>query len=522
MFSLFSTISTHEKDLAILEIVKNAEKEKEKLNITIVGLTSSWVHEWIQKRGHRIATNSNDLTIFIDIVDERKLQEICKVSKYVAAILPSNKQFELNNNRLVVTKNIFYGLFSIHFIGFSQPTLIRYQFSFIVWLLTFFVLFASISYPTDDLLRHVKAYEYGYAYANLFAYSWNFSFNPYLLFDYFVGFLDANFQDVGLKLTQMLCFTVFSIGFFLHTKNWDDRFRAIIFILLLSVVIHRIILARPTVFESFLFLTGLTLSGLPAILFGIFMGSFYYLFPIFIAPLAFIKKEYFLSLFMLFIVWLSYAGQDYFSDIIFFISSIIQNRLLPIEENLSLLTVLKEPIILLFAYLFIKSQNFKYALPILFFILFNQVRFLEIIVPLLAISLDEKKIGFDKLRFGFLEHVFLILILISSIGFIIPYNNLEKIQIHDAQVFCDTMECMFNTVYTSNNITISPSMELGLTEKAVQFQMQNILLNGTIDCNFFKNYSYDFVIERHLKEIPSCLRLADVAGTYRIWEIQSS
>ena len=536
--NLIPYLSKHEKELAILDVIKNAEKEKPKLGIAIYGQVDKWIYDWIAKREHKISKEKAVLAIFIDQkLDEKALIKYKRQYASIAVIAPSEEIKKLPkflNKKIsaepfsdqITEKNdgkindFFYGLWNAHLFGFKETKFNRYEFTAAIWVAAFLILLVSFSHPVDDLLRHTKAYKYDYDYSKMFAYSWNFSFNPYLLFDQFAGLIDQNFGEFGLKIIQLLCFTVFSIGFFLHTKDWDDKFRALVFVLVLSIVIQRIVLARPTVFEAFLFIIGLTLSGLPAVLFGVFMGSFYYLFPIFLIPLVFVRKEYAISLVISLILWLNYAGADYFSDIYYFIFSIVNNREMIILENQSILQGLFYPEVLLLIFLFIRSKNFIYLPIIVYFLLFNQIRYVEILAPLLVISLREKNIGIDKIRFKPLESLFLLFILIAYLNQIMPFHIMKNINIQNATVMCDTMQCMFNTVYESENITISPSMELGLTEREVQLQMKNIFNNGTLDCEFFKKYPYDYLVEDKLKEIPNCLELADVESGYRIWKIK--
>lgn len=535
---LVSNLSKYEKELAILDIVKNAEKEKARLDVAVYGDVDGWIYGWIAKRGHTVSGAGKDLAIFVDYaIDGKRLEDARKRSRFVAVISPSEDMKGLLGilgkkieKKLVLDekkaeggeiRDIFYGLWNVAFFGFRETHFSRFEFSATIWMAALVILLASTSYPMDDLLRHAKIYNYGYDYANLFAYSWNFSFNPYLLFDYFAGFLDKNFGEASLKIMQVLCFVAFSLAFFLHTKSWDDRFRALIFILTLGIVAGRIVLARPTVFEAFFFLIGLTLSGLPAILFGIFMGSFYYMFPIFLIPLVFWKREYLISLLASLLFWVNYAGMDYFYDIYFLISSITGGRELEISENMSIVLALASSLVLFLIYLFLKSKNFTYWPQAIFFLILNQIRFIEVLAPLLAVSLREKKIGIGRIKLGFLENVFLLFILIASMFSFFPYYELRDIEISNGKVLCASMQCMFNTVYTGRNITISPSMEMGLTNREVQREIRNIM-NGTLNCSFFGKYDYDFLIESSLREIPECLSLVDVERDYRIWEVKKA
>jgi len=526
-------LAKNEKELAVLSAIKNAEKKKKILRIAFKGKVDAWVHEWAKKRGHKIEESDADFVVFFDYIPtKQELTKTIKKSQHVMIMFPSTEwiKFAKFSGRSIkeapftaediaehggTTEGIFYGLWKVAYFGFDKIKNTRNDLFLVFGFLALALFLTVTPYPPDDLLRHVKIHEYSYDYANLFAYSDNFSYNPYLLFDYFVGFLDQQFGEHALKIMQGLCFIVLLAGFYVNTKNWDWRFRIFVFVIMLAVMGLRIELARPTVFEAFFFLIALGLTGIPAVLFGVFMSSFYYLFFIFLIPLAFVRREYIISIVIGLLIWVYYAGFGYFIDIYMLISGIMTERVLPIGENSSVLGLLLNPFFLLLLYFFIKSKNYRYLIPIGLFTLINQIRFMDIIVPLIAISLIEDKIR--KIKFGFVENILFLVIMAVAVYHMFPYSAQEPIHVENSTVFCDSMRCMFKTVYGSSNISISPSMEIGLTDREVQLQIKKMMDNGTVDCEFFEKYEYDLVVEGSLKEIPPCLELEDVYGNYRIW-----
>ncbi|MFH1393940.1 MAG: hypothetical protein ABIH29_03595, partial [Candidatus Micrarchaeota archaeon] len=426
---------------------------------------------------------------------------------------------EKDQEKDAIVKDCFYGLWNVAYFGFKDPRQDRYEISAVFCLLALLLFLATAPDPLDDLLRHMKAYEYGYDYANLYANAWGFSFNPYLLFDHFARIIDQGFGETGLKVMQGLAFLSFAAAFFLHTKGWSERFRIFMFVLILILVGTRITYARPAVFESFFFIIALLLSGPVAVLWGTFMGSFYYLFPIFLIPLVLVRREYLISLAASLAMWYAYAGPAYFFDIYHFIISILTQRVSFIMENQSVLALLFNPFFLLLLYLFIKNRNFRYWLPLGFFVLFNQVRFIEVIALMMAVSLDEKRLGLEKIRLGLLEKAFFMGIMISLIPLAYSDYSIEEIPLQGKVVLCDSMECAFNVVYYGENISVSPSMEIALTEREIQIEMENMRQNGMLDCGIFEKYHYDILVENSLTEVPDCLELVDVERGYRIWRI---
>jgi|GEM_PF-6140174 len=532
---LFPSISNREKEITIVNTIKDAERGKKHLQIAIFGEYEEWIKKWISDRGHKLDSHGKDISIYVDYkLSEAELAAARKRSKQVAVIYPSeliarlppflSKKVQTDSHLSekqtmdAQIQDIAYGLWSVAYFNFTE-TPARYELSAVFCMIVLMMILVNSGDPPDDLLRHVKAYQYDFDYSNIFANSWNFSFDPYLLFDMFVGALDEIFGIHALKIMQMLCFITFAVGFFMHTKKWSQSFRILILVLVLLIIGSRIELARPAVFEAFLFVIGLALTGIPAIILGTFMGAIYYLFPIFLIPLATVRKEYIIAMILPLIFWVLYAGTGYFTDIYLLISGIVGNRIFPILENASIITMLADPFFLILVLLFIKSKNYKYWIPIVIFIAFNQTRFIDVLVPLLAISLDEKKLGFDKIKMGMLEKTFFAAIMVAFLAISFSSHHIEEIRLEDSTIMCESMECMFNIVYFGDNISITPNMEIGMTEQEIQRSMKQIELNGTLNCSIFEKYEYDYLVESNLQEIPACLELVDIHREYRIWKV---
>ncbi len=526
-----------EKEVAILDIIKNASKERENLTIRIEGKYEPWVKKWIIKHGHRLVDSNPYLTIIVNRpVDKEKIEEIRRSSSLTALIHPSPDSSNMPLIKENVKKDLLppkdslddatiqsfcYGLGSISYFGFKNTASDNYTLTIIMGALALFILLSLPADPPDDLLRHMKAYEYGFDYSKLYINAWNFSFNPYPIFDNIAGLFDQHFGEiVGFKGIQALCFLAFFIGFALNTRHWNDGFRALIFVILLAIIDVRIVLSRPADFEGFFLLIGLALSGAPAVIFGSFMGFMYYLFPIYLIPLALVKREYLISMVVSLVFWIIYAGENYFTDIYIFFSNMLTNRSMGISENGMMLIALGSVFFLLLLYMFIKSRNLRYAWPIGFFTIINQIRYISVLAPLLAISIDEKKLGINRIKLGLLEKAFIFGIMIALVINAFPDYEIEEIRINDSKVLCASMRCMFNTVYYGDNLSITPSMEIGNTDKEIQKAIKKALNEGEMDCSIFEKYDYDLVVESNLKEIPECLELIDVERKYRIWKVK--
>ncbi len=524
-----------EKELAILEAVKNAEREKRTLDIAVSGPTEPWVRDWIVKRGHTLSRDGGDLAIFIDTrLTPAQLARARSAHARVALIHPSASAAGLPLGlsdripgatpskemvREADVKDIFYGLWNISYFGFKEPEHRGAYYFTIFCILAFMVLFIFPHDPSDDLLRHSKAYLYGFDYSKLYVYAWNYPIDPYITFDMFAGWMDLHLGYIGLKLIQGLCLLSFCIGFYLNTRSWSDRFRVLVFGLVLLCVGGRIALGRPEAFEAAFLMIGLSLSGIPAVLWGAFMGALYFLFPIYLVPMALVKREYAVSIVIALAFWYAVSGGSFFADAYQIVASVLFNRAYPIVENLSILNMLGSAAFLILLYLFIKSRDLRYWVPLLLFTLVNQLRYVDVLAPLAGISLSERKTGLERIRFGPLETAAFLAVMFVSLHYAFPEYQITDLRINDSAVFCDSTLCMYDVVYTGRNITVSPSMELGFGAKALQEAQASMLYNGTLDCSIFKQYNFDTVVESSLTEIPPCLRLEGVDGPYRIWKV---
>ena len=88
-------------------------------------------------------------------------------------------------------------------------------------------------------------------------------------------------------------------------------------------------MGRPAVLESGLFLIAYGLSDKESetfhFLLGLFMASFYYLFWIYLIPLAFIRRGYLFAIIAGLAGWLTYAGTEYF-EVVFSLLTVGANK----------------------------------------------------------------------------------------------------------------------------------------------------------------------------------------------------
>lgn len=383
--------------------------------------------------------------------------------------------------------------------------------------------------PCDDLLRHMKAYAYGYDYRRMFPFSPGVpSFDMYLPFDVLVGHIHHFFGPYGFIIVQIA-----AIGLVAGAVYWlmgDATSRNLRFIATAAIVTAcstRLSLARPATFETGLFLLAIAACRDQRVkpwfhlVLGLVMAGFYYLFWIYLIPLVFYRRIYWVPLLAGIIGWAVYGGNDY----VVVVQQLLMmkgTRGISISEAASLVgRDGVHPAILAASALFIPvffywRRDRKKLCATAWFILSNQVRYLEVIVPLLASYAQFWNIRLSR---G------VCLLLFCSLVFIRPSTKSADgwLVLHDAvprgsRVLCLGMKDMFKVVYGNDHVQVSPCMEPGWDRQGVVAAMARYESQGVLDPSTDLR-QYDFIIEDNLKQIPPSLRLYKVAGHYRVWSV---
>lgn len=405
----------------------------------------------------------------------------------------------------------------------------------------FFTLFSPYILQHDDLFRSLRSGDYGFDYTSFYRLNWYFSFQTYPIWDPFYYFTWKTLGIWSVKLWEALSIGAFLLAFSVSTKNVKEEWRLIGLTFSLLILRERLFLGKPSTFLAFLIPLALQLKGLLAFLLGLFMGTSYYLFPLFMIPLL-DRKEYQLAFVLSIAFWTAISEGRYFEEVVHFLQLVFQSRgNIFIAENLSpILKVVEGNLPLALFYIFsvysiIHSFPHPNALRLLYFLGLNQIRMLDAAVPIAATFLkDMKKEEWEKILLlsslimgGFA--VMATLNLFGESGLPVSEEELSKFNLSNSVILCDLNPASYLTVLMSNNISIGVPFEVGLSTKEDTYAL-NILENEEKPkegCSFLKRYDYilDLNTIKNTWVINNCLKVKNISkkGYYRviIWGVKN-
>lgn len=379
--------------------------------------------------------------------------------------------------------------------------------------------------PSDDLLRHMKAYTYGYDYRQMWPFSPGVpSFNMYYLFDLFAGSVHQLFGPNGFVVIQILVVLLYATAIFWLLEGASSRnWRFTLMMVILSMVIFRVSLARPATFESGLFLLALAackdkrVTWWMHLLLGCLIASFYHLFFIYLIPLIIYRRAYIGSLFCGLAGWVMYGGTNYFLVIWKVFSIQAQRGAIRVAENQTIVYALLPSLFILLPVLFYWRKDVKRLIATSWFFLSNQMRYMEVILPSLASYAKHWDLKLSQIS------VALILI---SLCFFRPVTRpddswavLEGVVPAGSRVLCLHSDPMFKMVYANEKLKVSPCLDAGWDTDEVKTAILDAVNAGTFNKNVLRGKQYEYVVENTLKEIPPGLELYRVAGKYRVWKV---
>ncbi len=378
--------------------------------------------------------------------------------------------------------------------------------------------------PPDDLLRHLSAYRYDYDYRKMFLYSYAPSFDFYLFFDHLAAAVRKLLGDYAFVPFQVLAVVLYGVSVNLILRELPKTVRALLVAAVLFVLYDRMLVARPTVFASGLFLLAYALRDrdwkihLPI---AVFMPVLYYLWFIYAVPLLVfrsLRKYYLFSLLFGLAFWLAVGGTEYF-DLIRHILTAKSNRLLQVSEGQNWAAVIFSPAAACLIPALLKWREDLATLTVIgWFLLANQVRYEEVLVPL---WLSYARFFSLPAEIDWRVSVPLLLFLISpysvfSMPTAVGFDRPVKVAYSD-------MPEMYRGVYFSTApIQVVPSMEIGWMDRKVQEFLKE-LHEGTLDCKTLKELGFDYVVENTLNGTPpACVELERISRNYRVWRVLNS
>jgi hypothetical protein len=409
-------------------------------------------------------------------------------------------------------------------------------------LISLFFVFLAI--PPDDLLRHLVAYRYGYDYSKVFIDANMPSWNFYLPFDFVVGFFHQFWHSIGsyfgvdfityrMPIVSVNLIVFFLVFYLVNVafKDYPLVYRAFFISLFYFVSSGRFFLARPTVFAALLFLIAVVMflqkREKQGLFFSGLIGLFYYLNFLYFIPLLFFSRKVIFVAVASFIYWTFIA---YFQGHSFYILDVykyiltLNNDAVIVGENFSILLAFSKPVlvlVLILVFLYFKDVDRRYIYSSLWFSISNQIRYFEVIGPLLVFSLANKiKEGFlDKVLKGSYFSIFILslsLFMASSSFFINSDLPDKKIcdYVYDKKVKA-TLGGNFRLVYMCENVKVNPSMEIRWNK---DLSLDLAILEGKDLCNE-KLYKYDYLYLNSLKGFNSCLKMEYGDGKWILWRV---
>ena len=381
--------------------------------------------------------------------------------------------------------------------------------------LTFIVLIISPFIPYDDLLRHLVAYRFDYDYGRVFLYTWWPSFDPYIGFDVIAGVFHRIFKDYSIILLQWVAIFLSLNAFYRFLSDTEENKRLFLTFSYFFICLPFLLQARPKTFMVPLLVFLLTENRkILSILVGILSSLFYHAFWIYILPLIFFKRYHIITLLAGLSFWFLYGGTEYFE---FELRLAFIEREVSIGEEKSILFFFSMyPYLLPLLLVFKEKRNWFF---VVYFALFNKIRFAEVIVPLLL--RNAKYFPFHVNRF--------ILFLPLALLLMIP-SNFSLSKLSPSQTFFDMRDVKeegvfltqsplfsFYLIYHNPKAKVIFSPEPGFQPKEIQ---KLIYLSKTYSCEKLKSLGVDYVIAERLDSIPPCLKPVKIKSTFTLLKVQ--
>ncbi|WP_319558076.1 hypothetical protein [Thiomicrorhabdus sp.] len=401
-----------------------------------------------------------------------------------------------------------------------------------VWLILVGIALLFSPMPSDDLLRHVHAWQYDYDYRQMFD-GYPYHFDAWFGFDWAVGQLYQYFGDFAIKIVQATSIGLLALVIYLNLRGVHRDARILVVLIVIWLVGSRFLLARPTTFETLLMFLAIALTYYPIkpkwdrlihLTLGCLMVSFYHLFFIYLIPLLIWRRIYLLPMLLGLAGWQWLTGGQYFQEVVD-IFNFGEMRIpgIKVSENefalpLALLFI---GFLVLFVYKWQRSDK-QWALTAAWFTLPMQIRYVvDNLVPIIAILLAR--------HWPLRPHPFLLLFMVIMVktaiggaGFYFTEKDTEKQPTYFSEnehVMAQNLGVNFWVINqgAAQHIKVAPAMEIGFSNKDVQ----QAVLDKTVTCEFLHKYQFDKYVENSAVDLPlTCLKLqTSTPEGYKIWQV---
>lgn len=431
-------------------------------------------------------------------------------------------------------------------------------------ILIFFLAISPI--PKDDLLRDLIAWKYNYDYAQLYINAPLLPpYNQYFLFDKLLGFICKHLGLMySLRMVQLSAIIIYLVPIFILVKSQLAHRSDKHIIATLAVAItfcacgNRILIARPEVFFAAWVVWGIVahqlnkdiykgiwyLTGLALI--GMYWLSFIYIpMALWVFNKTHNKVIALLGLLVATIlIWQSISNGAWLHSQIL-LKETLQNRLtgLNVGENATILLMfLYFPVGICTFFLgkllyeklelVIYQSNHKLNFTlwpiyvvIAWFLMSNMVRYVDVIFPMelfLLVYFYKNHLPDCTIQWK-RSLVFIISVYSIAITFLNINTSLPKFNIPaNSKVVSNFTGPNYWIPFTNKEkIFMAPAMDVGMNDKNIQQIAIDLTTKSSVDCGILKKIKFDYLIEDELKIIPSCLKLDQVDGKYRLWKIDN-
>lgn len=448
-----------------------------------------------------------------------------------------------------------------------------------LYLIMIVIIFAlNLPMPQDDLLRDVVAGEYGYDYTQLYVHAPLLAkYNQYIAFDQMLHWSVILIGKLAtVHLVQSLCHILFvapCILIYLHfmrkDKNCYVYLTIILMLLLNNYTMVRLTLARPEmIFTCWIFwglwlkFTARTMWKLTWLLIGLLMIPGYWLAFFYIPAIlvVFDKARIRLLAACIFLLvtivfWQNYSNGQWFSSILE-LGILNNNRLAIIGENKSIALLLLTPItstaLIVYLYTYknfvinqvaelrpnlkclhlnlyhkikaafklvdLNSPTSSAVILILCYSSLNMIRYSAIITGLFCILVAIRLVQL-KLTIPPVTRYILLCLAIFLPMTVNCYQLIPKFTIPAESIVLGTNQSNYYVPFYSSGIKIAPAMEIGANDQGIQLLMKEIDINGTVSCTQLNKYHFNYLVERNLTIVPSCLKIYQIQKGWRAWKV---
>jgi len=430
----------------------------------------------------------------------------------------------------------------------NSPSIGPYSLITGVFVFIFFWLM-DVPMPSDDLLRHVPSFAYGYDHRAIFPYSSLPTFNLYPLFEHILGTI-AQYWSVTVSI-QLTMFSAWFAAMLVATglaRKYGGGFNAgtvvILSLVFSSPLAGRLFLGRPEVFCAIWGFSALLCKRPRTIVLwslgGLGLSASYWLFPLYAVFAALLKIQWRsrflitvgLGLFHLIFWSWNAGGFEAYIHAVGQLSTWTAARLAPIGETSSIWKIFLQPQVLLLALMagvgFTYIERTERTILLALFALFtvpNMVRYSTVLVYLLAIMalpIAPRLSAFAKKHIQATILVLLLPLLAASMAFSTVGHKrfLPQFKLPTGSVVLTAFdEATFALpFFNPGTVQVVPAMELGASD--LPYQTAAVALsNGKLECSQLTNLKLTHVVEHSQEKVLPCLRLVAIQGKWRLWAV---